>query len=196
MPVVVSRLVLRSMSRRDVLIKRWPPPLRWQYFRSLLPDASITMCPSCFQVGGHPSSSRVLLLATFPLPKCPSGRSGPLEEGHVHGSKLGQRLGCPLPVLAFHVLHQTLCCPHPPQIRRTSKCDVLLTFTQKTRNPTAPSHLPFQPSNKGAAGLCPALTTAKPPPLERQCVPAPGVGLISTRASAWAYGCLPSDVPL
>ncbi|EQB77808.1 intraflagellar transport protein 122 isoform 1-like protein [Camelus ferus] len=48
-PVVVNRSVLRSMSRRDVLIKRWPPPLRWQYFRSLLPDASITMCPSCFQ---------------------------------------------------------------------------------------------------------------------------------------------------
>ncbi|XP_068414767.1 intraflagellar transport protein 122 homolog isoform X2 [Eschrichtius robustus] len=49
-PVVVNRSVLRSMSRRDVLVKRWPPPLRWQYFRSLLPDASITMCPSCFQV--------------------------------------------------------------------------------------------------------------------------------------------------
>lgn len=38
------------MSKRDVLIKRWPKPLRWQYFRSLLPEASITMCPSCFQV--------------------------------------------------------------------------------------------------------------------------------------------------
>lgn len=53
MPVVVNRSVLRSMSRRDVLIKRWPPPLQWQYFRSLLPDASITMCPSCFQVPGR-----------------------------------------------------------------------------------------------------------------------------------------------
>ncbi|XP_061218519.1 intraflagellar transport protein 122 homolog isoform X2 [Neopsephotus bourkii] len=50
-PVVVNRAVLRSMSRRDVLIKRWPKPLRWQYYRSLLPDASITMCPSCFQSG-------------------------------------------------------------------------------------------------------------------------------------------------
>ncbi|KAF4789688.1 Intraflagellar transport protein 122 like protein [Turdus rufiventris] len=48
-PVVVSRAVLRSMSRRDVLVKRWPRPLRWQFYRSLLPDASITMCPSCFQ---------------------------------------------------------------------------------------------------------------------------------------------------
>uniref|UniRef100_A0A2K5RZ31 Intraflagellar transport protein 122 homolog n=1 Tax=Cebus imitator TaxID=2715852 RepID=A0A2K5RZ31_CEBIM len=94
-PVVVSRLVLRSMSRRDIIIKRWPPPLRWQYFRSLLPDASITMCPSCFQVGGHSSSSRVLLSATFPLPRCPSGRPGPWEEEHIHSSKLGKRLGCP-----------------------------------------------------------------------------------------------------
>lgn len=52
-PVVVSRAVLRSMSRRDVLVKRWPRPLRWQFYRSLLPDASITMCPSCFQVLPH-----------------------------------------------------------------------------------------------------------------------------------------------
>lgn len=52
-PVVVSRAVLRAMSRRDVLVKRWPRPLRWQYYRSLLPDASITMCPSCFQVLLH-----------------------------------------------------------------------------------------------------------------------------------------------
>uniref|UniRef100_F7HVX3 Intraflagellar transport protein 122 homolog n=1 Tax=Callithrix jacchus TaxID=9483 RepID=F7HVX3_CALJA len=98
-PVMVSRLVLRSMSRRDVIIKRWPPPLRWQYFRSLLPDASITMCPSCFQVGGHSSSSRVLLSATFPLPRCPSGRPGHWEEEHIHSSKLGKRLGCPRPYL-------------------------------------------------------------------------------------------------
>uniref|UniRef100_A0A8D3D075 Intraflagellar transport protein 122 homolog n=1 Tax=Scophthalmus maximus TaxID=52904 RepID=A0A8D3D075_SCOMX len=49
-PVKVSRLVLRSMSRRDVLIKRWPRPLKWEYFRSLLPDVSITMCPTCFKV--------------------------------------------------------------------------------------------------------------------------------------------------
>lgn len=49
-PVKVSHSVLRSMSRRDVLIKRWPRPLKWEYFRSLLPDVSITMCPTCFKV--------------------------------------------------------------------------------------------------------------------------------------------------
>lgn len=76
--MVVSRSVLRSMSRRDVLIKRWPPPLQWQYFRSLLPDASITMCPSCFQVLGPTCTHtcfQPLLSAALPFPKCPFGRS-------------------------------------------------------------------------------------------------------------------------
>ncbi|KAK2490162.1 hypothetical protein MC885_001823 [Smutsia gigantea] len=68
-PVVVSRSVLRSMSRRDVLIKRWPPPLRWQYFRSLLPDASITMCPSCFQMF-HSEDYELLVLQHTCCPYC------------------------------------------------------------------------------------------------------------------------------
>nr|KAF6420444.1 intraflagellar transport 122 [Molossus molossus] len=68
-PVVVSRSVLRSMSRRDVLIKRWPPPLQWQYFRSLLPDASITMCPSCFQMF-HSEDYELLVLQHTRCPYC------------------------------------------------------------------------------------------------------------------------------
>uniref|UniRef100_A0A5F9D4Q2 Intraflagellar transport protein 122 homolog n=1 Tax=Oryctolagus cuniculus TaxID=9986 RepID=A0A5F9D4Q2_RABIT len=68
-PIVVSRSVLRSMSRRDVLIKRWPPPLRWQYFRSLLPDAPITMCPSCFQMF-HSEDYELLVLQHTCCPYC------------------------------------------------------------------------------------------------------------------------------
>uniref|UniRef100_A0A8C8YJB4 Intraflagellar transport protein 122 homolog n=1 Tax=Prolemur simus TaxID=1328070 RepID=A0A8C8YJB4_PROSS len=68
-PVVVSRSVLRSMSRREVLIKRWPPPLQWQYFRSLLPDASITMCPSCFQMF-HSEDYELLVLQHTCCPYC------------------------------------------------------------------------------------------------------------------------------
>uniref|UniRef100_A0A8C0D620 Intraflagellar transport protein 122 homolog n=1 Tax=Balaenoptera musculus TaxID=9771 RepID=A0A8C0D620_BALMU len=68
-PVVVNRSVLRSMSRRDVLVKRWPPPLRWQYFRSLLPDASITMCPSCFQMF-HSEDYELLVLQHTCCPYC------------------------------------------------------------------------------------------------------------------------------
>ncbi|NXY81240.1 IF122 protein, partial [Alcedo cyanopectus] len=68
-PVVVSRAVLQSMSRRDVLIKRWPKPLRWQYYRSLLPDASITMCPSCFQMF-HTEDYELLVLQHNCCPFC------------------------------------------------------------------------------------------------------------------------------
>uniref|UniRef100_A0A8C3VFB2 Intraflagellar transport protein 122 homolog n=1 Tax=Catharus ustulatus TaxID=91951 RepID=A0A8C3VFB2_CATUS len=68
-PVVVSRAVLRSMSRRDVLVKRWPRPLRWQFYRSLLPDASITMCPSCFQMF-HTEDYELLILQNNCCPFC------------------------------------------------------------------------------------------------------------------------------
>ncbi|NXX80241.1 IF122 protein, partial [Urocolius indicus] len=68
-PVVVNRAALQSMSRRDVLIKRWPKPLRWQYFRSLLPDASITMCPSCFQMF-HTEDYELLVLQHNCCPFC------------------------------------------------------------------------------------------------------------------------------
>lgn len=68
-PVVVNRAVLRSLSRRDVLVKRWPKPLMWQYFRSLLPDASITMCPSCFQMF-HSEDYELLVLQHNCCPYC------------------------------------------------------------------------------------------------------------------------------
>ncbi|XP_066470268.1 intraflagellar transport protein 122 homolog isoform X1 [Tiliqua scincoides] len=68
-PVVVNRAALRSLSRRDVLVKRWPKPLRWQYFRSLLPDASITMCPSCFQMF-HSEDYELLVLQHNCCPYC------------------------------------------------------------------------------------------------------------------------------
>lgn len=68
-PVVVGRSVLRAMSRRDVLVRRWPAPLRWQYFRSLLPDASITMCPSCFQMF-HSEDYELLVLQHTCCPYC------------------------------------------------------------------------------------------------------------------------------
>ncbi|XP_057239093.1 intraflagellar transport protein 122 homolog [Malurus melanocephalus] len=68
-PVCTNRAVLRSMSRRDVLIKRWPKPLPWQFYRSLLPDASITMCPSCFQMF-HTEDYELLILQHNCCPFC------------------------------------------------------------------------------------------------------------------------------
>ncbi|XP_041130093.1 intraflagellar transport protein 122 homolog [Polyodon spathula] len=68
-PVVVNKSVLWSMSRRDVLIKRWPKPLQWQYYRSLLPDVSITTCPSCFQMF-HSEDYELLVLQHNCCPYC------------------------------------------------------------------------------------------------------------------------------
>uniref|UniRef100_A0A7N6FL80 Intraflagellar transport protein 122 homolog n=1 Tax=Anabas testudineus TaxID=64144 RepID=A0A7N6FL80_ANATE len=68
-PVKVSHSVLRSMSRRDVLIKRWPRPLKWEYFRSLLPDVSITMCPTCFKMF-HSEDYELLVLQHNCCPYC------------------------------------------------------------------------------------------------------------------------------
>uniref|UniRef100_A0A8C7ZEQ6 Intraflagellar transport protein 122 homolog n=1 Tax=Oryzias sinensis TaxID=183150 RepID=A0A8C7ZEQ6_9TELE len=76
-PVKVSRSVLRSMSRRDVLIKRWPAPLKWEYFRSLLPDVSITMCPTCFKM--FQSEDYELLVLQHNC--CPYCRR-PIDEPH------------------------------------------------------------------------------------------------------------------
>ncbi|NXK60377.1 IF122 protein, partial [Sylvietta virens] len=68
-PVVLSRAALRAMGRRDVLVKRWPPPLRWQFYRSLLPDASVTLCPSCFQMF-HTEDYELLILQHNCCPFC------------------------------------------------------------------------------------------------------------------------------
>ncbi|XP_023209528.1 intraflagellar transport protein 122 homolog [Centruroides sculpturatus] len=46
-PVIVSRSVLQSMNRTDVIVCKWPLPRHYQYFRNLMPDVQITQCESC-----------------------------------------------------------------------------------------------------------------------------------------------------
>lgn len=50
-PVRVGRSTLKAMNRNEVIVKRWPAPLKYQYYRSLMPDVSITLCESCNRVG-------------------------------------------------------------------------------------------------------------------------------------------------
>uniref|UniRef100_UPI00358E285F intraflagellar transport protein 122 homolog isoform X2 n=1 Tax=Myxine glutinosa TaxID=7769 RepID=UPI00358E285F len=68
-PVTVGEAELRAFCRHEVLIKRWPRPLRWQFFRSLLPEVSITMCPSCFQMF-HSEDYELLVLEKNSCPYC------------------------------------------------------------------------------------------------------------------------------
>ncbi|GAB1599701.1 intraflagellar transport protein 122 homolog [Argonauta hians] len=47
-PIVVNRSILKNMSRTEVFVLEWPKPLRYQYFKTLLPDdVSITKCSFC-----------------------------------------------------------------------------------------------------------------------------------------------------
>ncbi|XP_067012221.1 intraflagellar transport protein 122 homolog [Anabrus simplex] len=49
-PVVVNRSTLLTMEPSSVIICRWPPPLRFRFYRNLLPDLQITLCSSCNKI--------------------------------------------------------------------------------------------------------------------------------------------------
>ena len=49
-PVVVGRAALATMEPGDVVVFRWPPPLRHQFFRNLMPDMPVTKCETCNRV--------------------------------------------------------------------------------------------------------------------------------------------------
>ena len=49
-PVVASRSVLASLGPGEVIVCRWPPPLRNTYYRNLMPDMAITKCQTCNKV--------------------------------------------------------------------------------------------------------------------------------------------------
>lgn len=49
-PVVCGRRVLESLHRLEVIVKKWGPPIGNQYFKSIMPDVNVTVCPSCNKV--------------------------------------------------------------------------------------------------------------------------------------------------
>ena len=69
-PVIASRNVLRSLGPGEVIVCRWPPPLRNTYFRNLMPDMSITKCQTCNKVlfqdfVNHHIDNHILLGVSF-----------------------------------------------------------------------------------------------------------------------------------
>lgn len=49
-PVIVNRAILKQMNAADVLVLDWPPPLRRQFYKNLVPDMHITKCSTCNKV--------------------------------------------------------------------------------------------------------------------------------------------------
>lgn len=48
--VTVDRETLASMHRTAVIVKKWPFPLKYQYYCSQVPNVPIRLCSSCNQV--------------------------------------------------------------------------------------------------------------------------------------------------
>ncbi|XP_070558026.1 intraflagellar transport protein 122 homolog [Ptychodera flava] len=68
-PVVVNRSVLQSLDRSHVIVKKWPPPLRYHFYKSVMPDVSITLCQSCNQMF-HTDDYELLVLQKNHCPFC------------------------------------------------------------------------------------------------------------------------------
>lgn len=49
-PVIADRQTLLSLQRREVLVKRWPVPMRHQFFKIIGTERNIATCPHCLQV--------------------------------------------------------------------------------------------------------------------------------------------------
>lgn len=50
LPMTLDRDALRAIDPTTVLIAHWPTPLKTKFYRNLLPELQITICPECFQV--------------------------------------------------------------------------------------------------------------------------------------------------
>ena len=68
-PVMVGRSALQSMQPGEVVVAKWPSPLRYQYFRNLLPDMSVTKCETCNKMF-HTDDYELQLLQKGHCPFC------------------------------------------------------------------------------------------------------------------------------
>ena len=67
--VIVGRSALQTMEPGEVIVAKWPAPLRYQYFRNLLPDMSVTKCETCNKMF-HTDDYELQLLQKGHCPFC------------------------------------------------------------------------------------------------------------------------------
>ena len=69
-PVIVNRKILSNMEPGEVIVAKWgPPPLRYQFFRNLMPDMAITKCETCNKMF-HTDDYELQLLQKGHCPFC------------------------------------------------------------------------------------------------------------------------------
>ncbi len=57
------------MQPGEVIVAKWPKPLRYQYYRNLLPDMSVTKCETCNKMF-HTDDYELQLLQKGHCPFC------------------------------------------------------------------------------------------------------------------------------
>lgn len=67
--VIVNRKTLSSMEPGDVIVFKWEKPIRYQFFRNIMPEMSITKCETCNRVF-HTDDYELQLLQKGHCPFC------------------------------------------------------------------------------------------------------------------------------
>ncbi|KAJ8959436.1 hypothetical protein NQ318_022128 [Aromia moschata] len=80
-PVTVGRKTLLSLDSSSVLVCKWGPPLRYQFFRNLLPDLHISVCNSCFKCF-HVDDFELQLLQNGHCPFCRTSPDSVGQDGN------------------------------------------------------------------------------------------------------------------
>jgi len=85
---VATRSVLQSLSRTEVIICEWPPPLSHQYFKVVLLDVPLTRCHSCNKIF-HKDDYELLALQQSRCPYCRTSIddwASPTSQSPYHSS--------------------------------------------------------------------------------------------------------------
>ncbi|KAJ6643007.1 Intraflagellar transport protein 122 like [Pseudolycoriella hygida] len=73
LPLTLDRDALRAVDPIAVLIVKWPKPLKTKYYRNLLPDLQISICPECLQAfHSEDFEMQVLIKGHCPFCRTPS----------------------------------------------------------------------------------------------------------------------------
>lgn len=69
LPLTLNRDSLRAIDPRNVILMKWPTPIGTKYFRNLLPELQITICPECVQAF-HAEDFEIQVLQKGHCPFC------------------------------------------------------------------------------------------------------------------------------
>lgn len=69
LPLTLNRESLRAIDPRNVIMMKWPEPIGTKYYRNLLPELQITICPECIQAF-HSEDFEIQVLQKGHCPFC------------------------------------------------------------------------------------------------------------------------------